>query len=222
MLAGIIPVLLWLWFWEHEDKHPEPIRLVVSCFIGGMISVLVALELERAAAIQYDIYRNLEGVIWVWAVIEELLKYLVAYLVALRRTENDEPIDAMMYMITVALGFAALENAFFLFNPIINGDPLQAAITGNTRFIGATLLHTISSGVAGLMIGLAFYKSVFVKRVFTLLGIGIAIVLHALFNLAIISYNGGDAILPFYAVWIAVIGILLAFEKVKRIKKPTS
>lgn len=221
-LAGVVPVLVWLWFWEHEDKHPEPKKLIFASFLGGMAAVVIALPLEQRISAWLDIYKNLEGVIWAWAIVEEGLKFLFAYVIALRRLENDEPIDSMMYMITVALGFAALENAFFIWNPLSNGSAMDALVTGNARFIGATLLHTVASGVIGLFLALSFYRDRRAKWLFGVLGVAFAIVLHALFNLSIISFNGGDAIIPFYAVWIAVVGTLLAFEKVKQIKQPTS
>ena len=71
----------------------------------------------------------------------------------------DEPIDAVIYMITVALGFSALENALFLSNLISTSSFAQSIITGNSRFLGATLLHVASSAAVGVMIGLSYYKN---------------------------------------------------------------
>jgi len=45
-----------------------------------------------------------------WAVAEESLKFIFAYLFVLRNKAVNEPVDVVIYMITVALGFAALEN----------------------------------------------------------------------------------------------------------------
>jgi len=34
LLGGIVPTLLWLWFWRREDRlHPEPRRLILLAFV---------------------------------------------------------------------------------------------------------------------------------------------------------------------------------------------
>jgi protease PrsW len=222
-VSGLVPVLVWLWFWEHEDKNPEPKKLVIAVFIGGMISVGVALFAEQfvciVAGIKACTSTPTSTIIFIWAAIEEIVKYTAAYIIVLSRAENDEPIDSMMYMIMVALGFAALENALFIFNPLNQGLALVAITTGNLRFIGATLLHTIASGTIGLFLALAFYKDVATRRMYIAIGVITAIVLHALFNLSIMATNGSSQVLPLYAVWIAIVVVLLAFEKVKTITK---
>lgn len=215
--AGLIPVLLWLWFWEHEDKHPEPKKLILLAFVAGMVGVALTLPLEQMVA---DLNLDLGITIFLWAAIEELVKFSAAFIAVLMRAENDEPIDSMMYMITTALGFAALENMLFLFTPISTGHTAEALMTGDLRFVGATLLHTITSGIIGLALSLTFYRSKHAKRIYVTIGVITAIVLHAFFNLSIILFNGSKPIIPFYAVWVAIVLILLAFEKVKNIKQP--
>jgi protease PrsW len=216
-LGGLVPVLIWLWFWEHEDKHPEPKKLIFFAFAAGMLSVLVTLPLEQVVA---KTTSNLTILIFTWAALEEGIKFIFAYLVVLIRKENDEPIDSVMYMITVALGFAAIENAFFLFNPIFGEQHIEAIATGNLRFIGATLLHTITSSIIGFAFAFSFYRSNRARALYVFIGVITAIVLHAAFNLSIISFNESVPILPFYAVWFVIVLILLAFEKVKSLKQP--
>src|SRR3989344_3393488 len=82
-----------------------------------------------------------------WSTIEEFTKYIIAWIVVLHRRENDEPIDAVIYMVAVALGFAGLENALFLLSPLAGETVIQTMMTGNLRFIGATLLHVFSSAL---------------------------------------------------------------------------
>ena len=43
-LLGIVPALVWLWFWLREDtKHPEPRSLILLTFFYGALSVVFAL-----------------------------------------------------------------------------------------------------------------------------------------------------------------------------------
>ena len=138
----------------------------------------------------------------------------------LRRREDDEPIDTVIYMITAALGFAALENILFLIAPVTGGDVVGGVVTGSLRFVGATLLHVVSSAIVGIFIAFVFYRSRFVKFVFGLAGLLFAIVLHTVFNLSIIEESNGIMITAFYSVWIAIVFLLLVLEKIKTIKSP--
>src|ERR1035437_3329538 len=87
-VVGFLPVLIWLWFWEHEDKHPEPKKLIALAFISGMISVGAAILLEEAIV---NYVADYTLVLFFWAAIEEILKFTVAYFMVLSRAENDEP-----------------------------------------------------------------------------------------------------------------------------------
>jgi len=118
-LGGVLPALFWLIFWQLEDRcDPEPKWLIVLCFLGGMLAVPLVLPL------QYWAQAHFAGaaMLLIWAAGEELLKFAIAWVIALRGRAVDEPIDAIVYMVTVALGFAALENALFLINPLLGGD----------------------------------------------------------------------------------------------------
>ncbi|MDA8596882.1 PrsW family intramembrane metalloprotease [Candidatus Pacebacteria bacterium] len=214
-LGGLIPALFWLWFWLREDKErPEPYLLIALSFIAGMMIVPLALPLQKLAI---EFYSG-DNLIWVWVIIEEVLKYAVALFVILWHKAVDEPIDVIIYMITISLGFAALENALFIFNPLVAGDLTNTFLTGKFRFLGATLLHVLSSGTVGALLAFAFYKSNMVKLLYGTIGLFIAIVLHALFNFFIMDASGETILGVFLFVWMGIIVLFLIFEKVKIIE----
>jgi len=214
--GGVIPAFFWLWFWLREDKlHPEPRRLIIRTFVTGMLLVPIALVLQWYTN-QYFTGGTLT---FTWVVIEEVLKYGGALAVVLWRCHVDEPIDYMIYMITIALGFSALENAFFIFTPISLGNVSDFLLTGNFRFLGATLLHVLASGTIGIAMALSFYKKDSLKILFSTIGLFIAILLHALFNFFIIKSSGGALLNVFLFVWLGIIILFFAFEKVKLIQK---
>jgi RsiW-degrading membrane proteinase PrsW (M82 family) len=213
VLGGILPALLWLAFWLMEDRcDPEPKRYIFFCFLAGMVAVPLVLPLERA------LVPNLAGsqLLLVWAAIEELFKFGAAYLAALRFRVFDEPLDGVIYLVTAALGFSALENVFFLLTPAADGDMLRTIITGDLRFIGASLLHTLASATIGISLALSFYKRVHVRRLAAIAGVILAVALHTLFNFFILESGSGSTFLVFLVIWLGIVALLFAIEQVKQ------
>lgn len=217
-LGGIVPSLIWTWFWIKEDaKHPEPKQLIVAAFLVGMVVVAAVIPLQKLASV----FLSGTAMVLAWAAIEEAMKFALAYFTVLSHKANDEPIDPLIYMITVALGFAAAENALFLIDPIANSGFVESVLTGNFRFLGATLLHVLASSAIGLMLGLSFYKRKLVKFWYATVGLILAIVLHGAFNFFILKSEGGELMRVFSFVWVGLILLLIAFEHVKRVTKNT-
>jgi RsiW-degrading membrane proteinase PrsW (M82 family) len=216
LLGGILPAFIWLFFWLEEDRrHPEPSLKILETFLAGMLAVVLVLPAQQFINALLPGARPIDYLLW--AVLEEAFKFGAAYFAALRFRECDEPIDMMIYMITAALGFAALENTLFLHNPHLQSDIASSVITGNLRFIGSTLLHTVSSGAIGTALALTFYKARNEKVAFAVLSFFLAILIHTAFNLFIINENGFGTFLTFATVWAGVGALILMFEKVKSI-----
>ncbi|MEK7501835.1 MAG: PrsW family glutamic-type intramembrane protease [Patescibacteria group bacterium] len=215
-MASIIPAFIWLSFWLREDSaHPEPRWLIIASFIGGALAVIVAIFGEKYIS---DTVNDQNMRYTLWAAIEEIIKFAVVIAIALNTKYYDEPIDAMIYIITVALGFAAVENALFILGPLGNGEISQSIATGSMRFIGATLVHIVSSAIIGFFLGYAFYKNIVAKYIYAGIGLAVAIALHASFNLSIINSSASDVLKTFGWIWLAVIILIILFEEVKAVK----
>lgn len=214
LVAGIIPSLLWLWFWLREDReHPEPKGALAGVFFLGMIAVVFVLPVQRFIQSHIALY---ELQITLWATAEEVIKYL-AVIIMLRKTGLiDEPVDWPIYMMTAALGFAALENTMFLIKPISFEPATVSLLTGQLRFLGSTLLHTIASGALGISLGLAFEYGKVRKRLHLLFGLILAVSLHSAFNFFIIEGIGTDVAKALGFLWLSAIVVMLLFEKLRR------
>lgn len=213
--GGLFPALAWLWFWRREDsKHPEPRTLIALAFFAGMITVAFVIPIQKFAAL----YITSQTLLFTaWSAIEEVMKYFAARITVLGRREDDEPIDPVIYMVTIALGFAAIENALFLLSPYAGGTVLQTILTGNLRFVGATLLHVLSSATVGVALALSFYKTKRLKRLYTIGGVILAATLHSVFNFLILNTAEVHLLRVFGFVWIGVIVLLAVLEYIKRI-----
>ena len=197
VILGLLPGFAWLVFYLTEDPHPEPKRLVLFTFVAGVAFGFFAIIAEQfwnslgsnVGVADFSIL-SLIGL----ALIEELTKFAAAYFSISRTPEMYDPIDPMIYMIVAALGFATLENIGTLLN-LPNGNLWNGAFQAiSLRFVGATLLHTLTSGIIGYHWSLGIAK----RRVahFLTSGFIFAIIVHVAFNYFIINFaNVGYAIL---------------------------
>ncbi len=218
LLGGIGPALLWLWFWLREDRvHPEPRKWLILTFLAGMGAVPLVFPFQDA---MFELFSaSLVALFLTWAALEEFFKLGAAYATGLSSRAMDEPLDMVIYLITAALGFSALENVLFLIDPLLNGTLIDSVITGNYRFIGASLLHVIASASIGVALAFGYFNTKLKKIALGLGGILISIALHTAFNLFIMRSAEEYVVIAFVAVWTGIIVLLVLFERIKRITK---
>ena len=215
-LGGILPAMVWLYFLLKEDRRcPEPRMMIALAVLAGFLSVPLVLPLERFAVLALPAGIP---VIVAWAAIEETVKYVLAALLILWRKAVNESVDFVIYMLTVALGFAALENALFLLAPFSGGNMLEGLLTGNLRFIGSTLLHVVASSVIGFALAFSFKAPRLVRTMVATIGLILAIALHALFNFLIIDGSGSFTLLAFFLVWSGAVVVFALFELLKYLR----
>jgi len=108
----IVPSLLILWFFVKSDKFPEPASAVIKVFIWG---VLISIPIFLINT--YLVFQIPEKHIAMFpsAFVEEGFKFLVFYFVVLKLKDFDEPMDALVYGTAVSLGFATLENIYYVY-----------------------------------------------------------------------------------------------------------
>lgn len=229
LIGGIIPTLLWLWFWLQEDnRHKGSRKTLIFVFTLGMLGVFISFIIQKSFAMYFDLRMNDIGnylmnvenhniINLIYVIIEEFIKFLCAYIVFFRTKLLKEPIDAFIYLITAALGFAAMENSLYLIKPLIEGQTIDVIINSNIRFIGANLLHVASSGLLALFIGFSFCKKPLIREIYIWFGLISAVLLHWIFNLILIHYSQ-SIIYTFASVWLVIIYIILVLEKIKKIK----
>lgn len=128
MVGGVVlGTVIWLWILRRYDRiEPESIRHLVQVgLVGGLVSIIAAALLNEVArlwtglglnifedATDVSIIRLLMFCITV-GLVEEVSKAVGAVAVTRRLGDLNEPVDAMVYAMTVALGFASFENIFY-------------------------------------------------------------------------------------------------------------
>lgn len=232
IFLGLLPSFAWLIFFLKEDVHPEPKKMISRAFIAGALVAFVAVGLQLLLrnilqSFQIDEYHLVSFSLF--GFIEEALKFLAAYLVVRKSRFFDEPIDAMIYMITAALGFAMVENIAVMSNIEILSEAF-GIIT--LRFVGATLLHALSSGFVGYYWAKGIILSRKLKpefeppchlggtqpKLLVFKGIVFATILHMVFNYLILI-SKEIIIYPIIFLTIAALFIFWDFERIKTAKQ---
>ena len=217
-LGGLLPPFIWLYFLLKEDAgHPEPKKLIALAFVAGMAAVVPVLFLEQyaKASLVGDSTVLTMPVVTAWALIEELLKYAVAAAFILWRNAVDESPDYVIYMLTIALGFAAAENMLFLLAPLSDGSIATSIFTGNLRFLGSTLLHVVASATIGFALAFSKAYGPSGRVAAAALGLILAVALHTAFNMLIIDQGASTALTAFFLIWMIVVVFFAAFEVLK-------
>ena len=153
-LTGVIPAIVAMWYVDRLDaKRPEPPRLRRLVAFVGILSVIpaVVLGLVSSAVVgdavgpKFTYNGALFTSYFQAAFIEELCKIGVVYWVVWRRPEFDERMDGIVYATRAGLGFAMLENVFYLLDQ-------QGADFITTWLLRATLAvpgHAMWTGMIG-------------------------------------------------------------------------
>lgn len=119
--AILPPLLLWIYVWKH-DANPEPAgKLLKAVLLGVAISIPVSLvENVIEFILLGDGAETLIGTtvdaFFVAALPEESFKLLALWLVLRKNRHFDEHYDGIVYAVCVGLGFAAVENIFYVFS----------------------------------------------------------------------------------------------------------
>ena len=138
LAIAIFPAIFFMiYIYRNDDKEKEPPLLLLKCIIGGLLSVPIAIILEMIS--EQVVYYLLENVVTATQVnygiltaifvglIEEGAKFFFLYRFTWKDKAFNYRFDGIVYAVFVSLGFAALENVFYVFN-YGTGVALQRAL----------------------------------------------------------------------------------------------
>ena len=216
---SIIPVILIGYFIYKKDKDKERPKLLLKLFLGGIFSCLLVLVLSSILHAIFPFFsQEMEGqsllqlVISVFigvALIEEFCKWIMVYKISYNDDEFDHIFDAIVYAVFVALGFAFLENLFYVYS--------MGVSTGLIRALTAVPAHASFGIFMGYYLGLAklsrLNNNLNLSRKYIAMSIIVPVVLHGIYDYCLLT---GEIIfvLLFFAFTIAMFAI--AFKKIKQ------
>jgi RsiW-degrading membrane proteinase PrsW (M82 family) len=161
-----LPALLWLSYFYSQDRHePEPKHYVFGVYLlgafvaGPAANFLVGqVTTEQTAAAPMLSAMSLQAVLMAFLVkglAQELSKYAVVRYTIYLSPEFDEPMDGVIYMTAVGVGFATYENYLYL-----QGHEGEVFLSiGAAHVVVTTLAHACFAGVLGYALGRAKFAS---------------------------------------------------------------
>ena len=155
VLLAVIPgLVLVVYLYRKDVLEPEPKGLVGGAVAAGALAAGLALVVSPMVGIQPNAHGgDVFSVGWLTVrigLVEEGAKLLLAVLLFLPKKEFNEPMDGIVYVGAVALGFAILENVGYVLMGGV-GAALLRAVT-------AVPMHAFASAIAGYFLGLAKRK----------------------------------------------------------------
>lgn len=116
--AAVAPgVALLAYFYLKDAYDAEPLSMIARIFAYGVLLVFPTMVLQRSLVLGLGEHPLLFA-FGITGFIEEFLKWFIVYYAIYKHTVFDEPYDAILYAVTVSLGFATLENVIYaLLNP---------------------------------------------------------------------------------------------------------
>lgn len=189
IILSLAPVVFLLWYFDRLDKNKEKRSFLFKIFLWGVFVTFIAggvevlLDMYLLDIFYYPIAKLIIVAFVFTALVEEALKYWVVKRKAYNHPAFNEYYDGIVYAVVASLGFAALENVFY----VIEGGYYVAVI----RAVLAVPAHALFGAFMGYYIGLARFerdKEKGKKLLFK--GLLLAVFFHGLYDVLLMSETG--------------------------------
>jgi len=209
LVAAAPSVALLAYFYLRDRYEREPVLHLLAAYLLGMFAMLAARTAAGFAASGVSLYwleaggesaRAFDAFLLAGA-IEEGAKWVMMVAAVYAWRQFDEPMDGLLYGVTIALGFATLENFLFL--------TARGLGIGWQRAIFAVPAHALFGGAMGFYVGRAKFaparpgrdREVAQSLAASLL---VPIAFHGAYNFALLHGLG-------WKVWVAITLLSLLF-----------
>ncbi|WP_440926680.1 PrsW family intramembrane metalloprotease [Candidatus Pelagibacter sp.] len=215
LLATILPSILIILFFVYSDKFKEPRGEIIKVFFYGILITIPAYFLNTYIGDFFytstRVSENLISSFLTAAPVEEGLKLSVLYYFVYKMKDFNEPMDGIVYGVTVSLGFATLENFYYVY---LLADYFE------TTSMSLAILRSFSAvpahAIFGVFMGYFFMKYAFIKKGDNLFfAFIVPFVLHGCYNL----FAGSNFIISLALIMISWVIALRMFARLKKTQK---
>jgi RsiW-degrading membrane proteinase PrsW (M82 family) len=178
ILLALLPTLLLLLFFYFRDKYEkEPLYILRRAFIYGVLIIVPVLIIEWVLS-SLPVNGAFYDAFIVAAFTEESIKFCAVFLLLYHSKEFNEQYDGIIYSVYLSLGFATVENIFY----VIEGGTSVAVL----RLFTAVPAHALFGTFMGYYLG-KYKFSPQKKPKLILSALFVPILFHGLYNFLIMS-----------------------------------
>jgi len=193
LVLGALPMFFFAWviYWlDRYEKEPGPLLAVVFLW-GALIVAAAAFLVNSLLGAGVYLFTHSEATAnfatgsLIAPIVEELLKGLAVLVVfLLAHHEFDSILDGIVYAAVVALGFAATENVYYIYQLGYLENGLSGLLwTAFVRIFLVGWQHPFYTAFIGIGLAVArLSKQTFIRILAPLGGLLLAIILHATHN----------------------------------------
>ena len=209
LFLAFAPIILILIYINYRDKYEkEPLGLLLKALAAGAIITIPVILIEIALGEAYIPTDNIVNALYTGFVVagftEELFKFLAFYLLIWKNRNFNEYFDGIIYAVFISLGFAAVENFFYVFG--------KGGGVGILRAFTAVPAHALFGVTMGYYFSIARFKEESASK-YLWLAFLVPVLIHGLYDFFLMSGNGLMLLifLPFFIyLWIS------GFKRMKR------
>ncbi|QWL32652.1 PrsW family intramembrane metalloprotease [Rathayibacter toxicus] len=222
-LAVVLLGVRWIDRWDPESPLGLWFAFLWGAGGAAVIVLLIELNMKITAVVlgDYPGYSNFVGAVIRAPLVEETAKGVGVLLVLLiwRRTV-DGPVDGIVYAAVVASGFACVENILYFGRGYVEDGLYGLVGIFFLRGVLSPFAHVLFTSCAGVALGVASRRSPDVRVPIALLGLALAVFLHALWNgssFLMSDWFGFYLVVQVPLFALAVVGVILLRRRERRV-----
>ncbi|MCM3872554.1 MAG: PrsW family intramembrane metalloprotease [Pyrinomonadaceae bacterium] len=219
LVCATIPVPLYLMLVLWIDRYEsEPLWMLATAFFwGALVAVFIALILNTVSSLGVAVItESMEagqafGAVVSAPIVEESAKAFILFVLFFKKDEFDGVVDGIVYAAMAGLGFAMTENIQYYGRAVMEagGGGLTAVLI--LRGTLSPFAHPLFTSMTGIGLGLARQsRNTFVKLSMPVLGLFMAISLHAIWNGSAVLFGGLGFLFTYLLIMVPAFVIILA------------
>ena len=133
LISSITPVIIFLFLIYNKDSIKEPWGLLMKCFFGGFLSIVITLIIDAflgpfGKGFTTPFARSFFDAFFQAGFPEEMSKLIIIYWFVWKRKEFDQHYDGIIYAVFVSMGFALVENLMYVYKGGLSVAMMRAVL----------------------------------------------------------------------------------------------
>lgn len=219
LVSATIPVPLYLMLVLWIDRYEsEPLWMLATAFFwGALVAIFIAFLFNTASSLMVAVMtESMEagqafGAVISAPIVEELSKAFILFILFFKKDEFDGVVDGIVYAGMAGLGFAMTENVQYYGRAVMESGSGGLTAVFILRGTLSPFAHPLFTSMTGIGLGLARQsRNTFVKLVMPVVGLLVAISMHAIWNGSVVVFGGVGFLLAYLFIMVPAFVIILA------------